>query len=89
MNDAVVVTLRADRFSQDFELPANVELRELYPRLLVVLQSVSERFADYRGVILEVDGAGLLDRQATLADYGVRAGFYLDVVKEDKYDGFR
>ena len=89
MVNTVVVTLRAERFCQDFELPSDVVLQELYPRLLAVLQNISGQFANSRGIILEVDGAGLLDKSATLMDYGIRTGFYLDVVKEEKYDGFR
>lgn len=88
MVNTVIVTLRAKQFCQDFELPADVALQVLYPRLLVVLQNISQQFSGYRGIILELDGAGLLDKRATLIDYGIRTGFYLDIVKEEKYDGF-
>ena len=90
MAETVIVTLQAgDEFHGDYELPANVPLRELYPRLLKVLQKTKEKlFWDYSAIVLELDGAGLLDEDATLLDYGVSTGCYLEVTKSEKYDGF-
>ena len=89
MADTVLITLRIDDFCQDYEIPCDVRLWELYPRLLAVLQRENTLFRNFRGIILELDGAGLLDMFATLADYGVCTGDYLDVVREEKYDGLR
>lgn len=89
MAHTVLVTLRIGAFCQDYEIPDNVKLQELYPRLLAVLKKENMMFRSFRGIILELDGAGLLDTTATLADYGVCTGYYLDVVKEEKYDGLR
>lgn len=89
MKETVVVTLRAASYCQDFALPVSVPLRELYPRILDVLQNATSYFTDYQSIILEINGAGLLDQTATLLDYGVCTGMYLDVVRKEKYDGFR
>ena len=90
MKEIVVVTLRAPGFSGDFELPGTVPLRDLYPRLLSVLKKIhSSIFVPYRGIILETDGRGLLNKQATLFDYGICDGYSLDIVREEKYDGFQ
>lgn len=89
MTDKIVVTLKAKDFCRDFELPWRVKLGELYPRVLNALQETSGRvFGDYSGVIFELDGCGLLDRDANLSDYGVCTGCSLTVVPEKKYDGF-
>ena len=90
MNDTIIVTLRAEGFEKDFELPCCVPLRELYPRLTTALQKVSPmKFGDYTGVILEKDEAGLLKDDATLSDYGIVSGGILDIVRKEKYDGYR
>ena len=84
----VVVTLQADNFNRDFSLPANVKLKELYPRLLSALQNASSsRFSDWKGVLLETDEGAFIDLEATLSDYGVCTGKYLYVVEEDWTDG--
>lgn len=90
MAETVIVTLQAgEEFHGDYELPANVPLRDLYPRLLKVLQKTKEKFFwDYSAIVLELDGAGLLDESTTLLDYGVSTGSYLEVAKKEKYDGF-
>lgn len=90
MNDTIIVTLKAEGFEKDFELPCRVPLHELYPRLDAALQKVSPtKFGDYTGVILEKDAAGLLKENATLSDYGIVTGSILDIVKKEKYDGYR
>ena len=84
----VVVTLQSDNFNRDFLLPANVKLKELYPRLLKALQNASStRFAEWKGVILETSDGAFTDLEATLADYGVCTGKYLYLVEEDWNDG--
>ena len=89
METEVVITLRAEGFSCDFELPANVCLAELYPRLLKALKKTDfDYFRDYCGIILEISGAGMLEQTATLSDYGVKTGYYLDIVRKEKYDDF-
>ena len=89
MKDAVAITLKTDNFSRDFELPWSVELGELYPRVLKALQETSGSvFGKYTGIVFELDGCGLLDRNASLSDYGVCTGCSLTVVPEKKYDGF-
>ena len=84
----VVVTLQSDNFNRDFLLPANVKLKELYPRLLKALQNASStRFAEWKGVMLETADGALTDMEATLADYGICTGKYLYLVEEDWTDG--
>ncbi len=87
--ETVIITLRAENFEKDFELPCTIPLSELYPRLTVALQETSAmRFGDFTGVVLEQNGAGLLDQKATLLDYGICTGSILDIVRKEKYDGF-
>ena len=88
MATEVVVTLQAETFCRDFSLPADVKLKELYPRLLAALQNASStRFVQWQGVILETEEGTLADLEATLLDYGVCTGKYLYVVEEDWSDG--
>lgn len=90
MAKTIVVTLQSKQYSQDFELPATVPLHELYPRLTEALhKAAGTQFQDFSSVILEKDGAGLLDEAASLADYGVCDGCILNVVRKEKYNGFR
>ena len=84
----VVVTLQSENFSRDFALPADVKLGDLYPRLLKALQNASSaRFGDWRGVILETEEGAFTDLEATLTDYGVYTGKYLNLSEEDWNDG--
>lgn len=77
-DETIIVTLRAENFCRDFELPANVPLGELYPRLLAVLQKASNRvFGEWTKLILETDEGMLMDEKATLFDYGICTGCYL------------
>lgn len=87
MEETVVVTLQCASYREDYELPTNVPLGELYPRLLAVLKKRSDVFSSYLAIILEYNHAGMLDRTATLADYGILRGHYLDVVQEELYHG--
>lgn len=89
MDDVILVTLRAENFVQDFELPANICLAELYPRLLTVLKKLKgDSFKTFSGIILEIQGEGMLNKTVSLADYGVCTGCYLDIAREEKYYGF-
>lgn len=84
MTTEIVVTLRMDEFCRDFELPANAILGEVYPRLLTVLQETSNRlFGDWEGVLLETEEGVLLDLTATLNDYGICDGCYLNIIREE------
>jgi len=90
MAEPVVITLLAENgYSQDFELAADLALEKLCPRLLAVLQRQSRMFAGWNEMVLELDGAGLLERSATLLDYGIRSGMYLTAVKKEKYNDQR
>ena len=90
MMNMVLITLQADAFYADFELPADIKLHALYPRLLQALKAENpHQFERFTAIILEKEGAGLLDEDANLLDYGIRSGDYLDVVRKEKYDGFR
>ncbi len=87
--EKVIVTLRAEDFEKDFELPCSIPLGELYPRLTAALYETSAmKFGDYTGVVLEKDGAGLLDQKATLMDYGICTGSILEIARKEKYNGF-
>ena len=90
MAKTAIVTLFSNQYSQDFELPADIPLGELYPRLTKALRKeAGDIFGDYSSVVLELDGAGLLDERASLTDYGVCTGCELGVVRKEKYNGFR
>lgn len=83
-DEAIVVTLQAEDYCCDFELPANVVLGELYPRLLTVLQKASNRvFGGWIKLVLETEEGALLDEMATLLDYGICTGYYLSVKQEE------
>ena len=85
----VVVTLNANGFSKDFELPGNEKLGKLYLRILFLLKEKEPRiFGDCYGIIFEINGKGLLDKSSTLFDYGVCTGYELQIVEEEKYHGF-
>jgi hypothetical protein len=76
--------LCAENFCRDFELPTDIPLAVLYPRLLAVLQKASGRiFGTSKGVVLKTANGILRDPQATLSDYGVCTGSYLTVMQEE------
>lgn len=85
MIDTVVVTLSAPEFSADFELPLNEPLAELYYRLLRVLHKTYKDFCVFEGIVLEKNGAGMINQSATLADYGVHDGEILSIADAIKY----
>lgn len=82
-NGMIVVTLRAEDFCRDFELPADEALSKLYPRLLEALQQASGRvFGGWKCLVLETSEGALLDGAATLHDYGICDGYSLNVSQE-------
>ncbi len=89
MGKTVTVTIIYDTKNLDLELPADILLCDLYPRLLSVLKRIDRSaFYEWTGILLEYEGGGLLNKNATLLDYGIRSGSLLEVVKEEKYNGF-
>ena len=87
MDHLIAVTFRLEVGMCDCELPGNIPLRELYPRLLDVLAERYRVFNDYQGLVLEFNSQGLLNLDVTLAEYGICKGCYLDVVRKEKYHG--
>lgn len=87
MEETVVVTVRSGAYEEDYELPVNVPLGELYPRLLMILKRRNSLFETYPSILLVYNHGGMLNKNATLADYGVLRGGYLDVVREEMYHG--
>ena len=87
MNETVLVTLRVKGFSQDYELPCNIELAELYPRLREALKQ-TRKFLDELDVcdeiVLETEGHRLSNSSATLSDYGIRSGNILNIVRKEE-----
>ena len=81
--NVVLVTLHTKEFCRDFELPADVELAVLYPRLLAALQKAGNRvFGTWNGLLLATEEGVLLDLKATLWDYGICTGNYLRIEQE-------
>ena len=87
MAQTVTVTLRSERICKDFVLPADVPLRELCPRVLAVLQKYDSSLPDDYDLVLEREKGGMLNLDATLAQYGVVDGMYLDIARKEKYNG--
>ena len=79
MKDTVAVTLLIENIEEDYDLPCNIPLRELYTRLKTVL---NKSFSTEYNSILFQSGQGVLDNlNATLFDYGVQIGTKLIVRK--------
>lgn len=87
--EEIIVTIRTGQDSCDYALPSNMPLKDLYPRLQRILTARGNILRNYTGIVLELDGGGMLDGNATLADYGVCNGCFLDVTRKEKYDGVR
>lgn len=80
MPKSVIVTVRYKRFSEDMELPAQLCIKELCEKLLETLKSAdSYTFDSFEKVYLLHDGSCLADEAATLEDYGIQTGYFLDV----------
>lgn len=83
MKGQVLITLCFDQVERDYALPSNIPLSELYPRLLAVLQnSDSEVFQGATAICLQREDGYLIDKNATLLDYGVKNGIRLTVCVE-------
>ena len=83
MSDQVIVTLCFGQTEQDYALPSNTKLGELYPRLLNVLkQTEPEVFLHANSICLLREDGVLLDLNAALLNYGVKNGDRLLVSKE-------
>ena len=87
--EEIIVTIRDGDNGQDYALPADMPLKELYPRLHQILTVNRKVLRDCSGIVLEFNGGGMLDGNATLADYGVCSGSFLDVAGKEKYDVVR
>lgn len=80
----VIVTVRKGRFCRDMELPSDLRLEELRQMLLETLKNADPGvFGRFGSVILLHEGNALLDDDATLRDYGILTGFFLDVAEEE------
>ena len=88
MQETVILTLYTKSFSRDFELPANIPLSLLYPRLLSVLARVDKSFAGWEDMFLLRAGKAMVFPEASLADYGIYDGELLEVVRKEKQYGF-
>ena len=83
MNNRIVVTVRAGIFAKDMELPTNMPIGKLRTALLKVLQSIDPTtFSTIRKIRLFHDGYILSDDSVSLAEYGIKDGYYLDVYQE-------
>lgn len=82
MGESVIVTIRKNRFCQDVELPGDLPLGELKPKLLELLKHTNAMlFGGWESVLLLHDGKALLDDRLALCDYGILSGFYVDVME--------
>lgn len=84
MTTEIIVTLQSEGFCSDFSLPANVALGELYLRLLAALKKISPAcFDEWSSILLAGQDGILADESATLFDYGVCSGWYLNVLRKE------
>ena len=80
MAKSVIVTVRCKRFEQDMELPAQLCIEELCEKLLETLKSADNyTFNSFEKILLLHDGFCLADETATLEDYGIQTGYFLDI----------
>lgn len=76
----VIVTIRYKRFVQDMELPAQLCIEKLSEKLLETLKSADNyTFHSFEKILLLHDGFCLADETATLEDYGIQTGYFLDL----------
>lgn len=79
----VIVTVRYRHFARDMELPAQLCLSDLCGKLLAALKNADDSlFRDITRLLLLHDGRWLADGAATLADYGIQTGDFLDIARE-------
>lgn len=85
MSGKIVVTVRMDDFQRDLELPDGTPLRSLCAELLTLLRQTDARlFSDTAELVLAADGMPMLSGGASLSDYGVGSGAYLDIVPVER-----
>ena len=86
MSMSIIVTLNAGSISDDFQLPADMPLKELSSLLMNGLKSMSPaEFKDKKHLLLVYKQQGLLNMSKTLSEYGVYDGAILDVVFVEEY----
>lgn len=84
MKKQIVITLQYGRFSEDIELPAELQLSVLQERLLETLKAADAgTFGLMKKIRLMHDGCCLSDETAVLADYGISDGDYLGIFQEE------
>ena len=87
MNGRIIVTIRMDSFQRDMELPETLPLRTLCVQLLELLKQADARlFRTMDEIALAVDGMPMQNCGASLKDYGVYNGAYLDIVPIEKME---
>lgn len=87
MNGRIIVTIRMDSFQRDMELPETLPLRTLCVQLLELLKQTDARlFRTMDEIALAVDGMPMLNGSASLKDYGIYNGAYLDIVPIEKME---
>lgn len=87
MNGRIIVTIRMDSFQRDMELPETLPLRPLCVQLLELLKQADARlFRTMDEITLAADGMPMLNRGASLKDYGIYNGAYLDIVPIEKME---
>lgn len=87
MNGRIIVTIRMDSFQRDMELPETLPLRTLCVQLLELLKQADARlFRTMDEITLAADGMPMLNRGASLKDYGIYNGTYLDIVPVEKME---
>ena len=85
MNGRTVVTIRMDGFQRDIELPEALPLRTFCVQLLELLKQADARlFRTMDEIALAVDSMPMLTGSASLKDYGIYNGTYLDIVPIEK-----
>lgn len=87
MNGRIIVTIRMDSFQRDMELLETLPLRTLCVQLLELLKQADARlFRTMDEITLAADGMPMLNRGASLKDYGIYNGAYLDIVPIEKME---
>ena len=85
MNGRIIVTIRMDSFQRDMELPEALPLRTLCVQLLELLKQADARlFRTMDEIALDADSMPMLTGSASLKDYGIYNGTYLDIVPIEK-----
>ena len=87
MNGRIVVIIRMDSFQRDMELPETLPLRTLCVQLLELLKQTDARlFRTMDEIALAADSMPMLNGSASLKDYGIYNGTYLDIVPIEKME---